>query len=337
MKTKTATAKQLRVILVAAIQAGIPVLVFGAPGCGKTTIANQAYESFADYFTGGIFIWSTTNRNAIDLGGLYRVNADGKTVRCPIEEVSFNKPVFILIDELGDCPKFEQSGYYRLVNEKELGDKKLFAGSYVCAASNREDDGASARPISSALKKRMQCVTLVADSKSVLEHGFKQAWNSTVLGFISCYPETVDDGFNADLLYSGCTPRSLEQLSKLENADLISSNSDIAELQIVGLIDHDLGSKYLSFRSLKTPSPQLVFNDPKTAPQLDGAMQIAYQAQIVSACQPTSLKAVLQYSLLLNRVDGCSLAFNAKCKFGKKECEKLSVWTEVVLKFVELV
>ena len=335
-KTIVATAKELKVVLITCVQNGKAVLIYGAPGCGKTTIATQVHKLYADYYTGGIYVWSTATRNAIDLGGLYRV-VDGKTVRCPISEVPYDKPVFILVDELGDCSKAEQSGFYRLVNDKELGDKKLFPGSYVCCASNREDDGASAKPISTALKKRCCCVTLVADQESVLEYGYATNWNAITLGFIRAYPESVNDAFNADTIYGGSTPRSLEQLSDIENSGDMPTNPKIAEIIVVGFIDHDLGSKYMAFRNLKTPDAKLVFDNYKTAPVLDGCMQLAYHAQIVSQATVADLRSVVRYALLLGRVDGCSLASDLKLKFGKATVEKVAEWTDVVVKYAQLV
>ena len=336
MKLITTTMTQLKPILVANVQVGLPTLLYGHPGIGKTTIAEQVYTLFGEYFA-AFYVWSTTNRNAIDLGGLYRVNAEGKTERCPVDCLVLDKPVFILIDELGDCPSFEQSGYYRALNEKEIGDKKLFAGSYVMAATNRPEDNAAAMELSNALKNRCMNINLVADTKSVLAYAVKAGWSDTLRGFIAAYGnEVIERGFTPESPYGGCTPRGLDFVHRLESAGMLSANADILERQIIGCIDHDAGSKYLAFRQLKIPSPQLVYDDAKNAPRLDGAMQFAYQAAIVGQATSKEVKAIISYALLLNRVDGASLVWELRNKFGKSEVEKHATWIDVLTKFYDL-
>ena len=336
MKTVTATMTQLKPLLVANVQIGLPTLIYGQPGLGKTEIAEQVYGLFNDFFA-AFYVWSTTNRNAIDLGGLYRVNSDGKTERCPVEELILDKPVFILIDELGDCPSFEQSGYYRAFKDKEIGDKKLFKGSYVMGATNRPEDNAAAREISSALKNRAMNITVVADTKSILAYGVKNGWVDTLRGFIAAYGrDVVENGFNPDYPYGGCTPRGLSYVNRLESEEMLSTDPSILEIQIVGCIDHDAGAKYLAFRQLTIPSPQLVFTSPKTAPILDGAVQFAYQAAIVGQSTAKEVKAICTYALLLNRVDGASLVWELRSKFGKSEVEKHAIWIDVLQKFYDL-
>lgn len=338
-KIVTATIKQAFKLLLANIKADVPTVLFGQPGAGKTSIGMQAFEkvnSVRPYYA-ALYVWSTTNRNAIDLGGLYRVNTEtGKTERCPISELVLDKPVFVIIDELGDCPAFEQSSYYRTFLEREVGDKKLCAGSYVMGCTNRPDDNAAARELSAAIKGRGMCITIRVDRRSTLEFAIDNSWSDTLRGFIAaCGSEYLESGFDPDAPYAGCTPRDLGNLHKLEKSGVLFADLELAELQIIGCLDHRAGKAYLAFRQLQIPAPQLVFDTPKTAPLLDGGIQFAYQAAIVGNAIEANLPNVLLYALRLNRVDGCSLCWELKRKFP--QVVKLAKWVDVCLAYQDLV
>lgn len=318
-KLITATMSQFAQILAANIVADIATMALAQPGIGKTTIARDICKApqFAPRFTGGCFILSTTEYNPIDLGGLYRVDEYGRTTRCPWASIPLDKPVFILIDEFADCPAHEQSGWYRLLLERTIGESKLAPGSYVCAAANRPDDSAAAREISTAAKDRCCCVTLRADSRSVLDYAIKQNWHDKIRGFIAAYPAVIDDGFNPDDAYCGSTPRSFERLNKLETMGLISSNFDIGLLQIAGNIGQTAGYKYAAFRQLSIPSPQHVFDNPKSAPIPDDREMIfAYTAAIVGAATAAHFDSVTDYALRLDRISGFALVWDMKRKFA---------------------
>lgn len=333
----TATIAQAAKILRANIVAQLATFFFGQPGLGKTTIVQQIAKlpEMAARFTGGCFVLSTTEYNPIDLAGLYRVDEYGRTVRCPSASIPLDKPVLILIDEFGDCPTYEQSGWYRLLLDLTLGENKLAAGSYVCAASNRPEDSAASREVSTAAKDRCVCVTLRADSRTTLDYAIRAGWHNTVRGFIGAYPKFVDDGFNPDDNYGGATPRSFERLSKLETAGLISSNYDIALLQIVGNIGAEAGYKYAAFRALEIPSVSLVFDNAKTAPIMESReMQFAYCAAIVGACEEKHFDAVADYALRLDRVSGFALLWDVKRKHAS--FAKSAAATKMALTYSEL-
>lgn len=315
--SQSATIAQFAKILAANIQANIPTMVFGQPGLGKTETAQAIAAKFASRFTGGCFVISTTEYNPIDLAGLYKVDEYGCTTRCPSTLIPLDKPVLILIDEFGDCPAYEQSGWYRLLHNQTLGESKLAEGSYVCAATNRPEDNAASREVSTAAKGRCCCVTLRADATSVREYAIKRDWSPIVTSFIAAYPNVIDEGFNPDDFCGGSTPRDFERLNRLEKANLISSNYDIALLQIIGNIGSDAGHKYAAFRKLQLPAVSHVFDNPKHAPILDSReMQFAYCAAVIGAATAANFESVTEYALRLDRVSGFAMFWDLKTKFA---------------------
>jgi energy-coupling factor transporter ATP-binding protein EcfA2 len=317
MSILTATVRQVATIITANALAGIGTLIFGQPGVGKTTLIRQVHGKLRKKFTGGVYVLSTTEYNAIDLGGLYRVNENGRTERCPMEGLVNDKPILVLIDEFGDCDKFEQSGWYRLALERTIGEYRLHADSVVCAATNRPEDNAAANEISSAFKGRFCCVTMEADSDTLLSYGYANNWDSKLLAYLRAYgSQAVNSGFDPDSPYAGCTPRDFERLNKLETNKLISTDDEIARLQIVGCIDHVHGEKYAAFRKLEVPDPALVFADPKTAPIPNSVdKQFLYGAAVIGACEekPDHFSKLVSYCLRNETVIGYGLFWDL-CK-----------------------
>jgi hypothetical protein len=335
-----ATIQQAGKILYGNILADIPTLFLAQPGVGKTSILKQVGKLLAQRFPGGIYVWSTREFNPIDLAGLYLVDqTNWTTKRAPSDLLPYDKPVLILIDELGDCLAFEQSSWYRLILEHTLGAQQLAPGSYVCAASNRPEDNAASNDLSSAIYGRCCCVTIRADWQSLKTYAIRNNWHPTVAAFIGAFgQEVVNDGFSSDLPYAGSTPRDFERLNKLESGKHISTDPEIALLQIVGNIDHNAGQRYFAFRQLSVPDPALVFSDPATAPILDSMeSQALYCSTIVATCPSThaSYQAVTDYALRLNRVAGASLCFDLSTAF--KDYKTTPAFALAATKFHNLV
>lgn len=318
METPSVNISELQSLILANMTVGIPTGIFGQVGVGKTAIIEQIASMIGMEYR----IVSVSDFNPIEIAGLWGV-VDGKTLRFPTDIIPFDRPVFVLVDELGDCPAHEQSTWYRFVKEQMLGNMPLTAGSYVCFATNRPEDNAAARELSSAMKDRACCVTLRADWRCTVKHAISTGWNQKVVAFVKAFgQEVVDEGFDPDgCPYAGCTPRGLERLSKLENANAISKkNPALALAQCVGNIGISAGAKYASFRLTEIDDPQLVFVDPKTAPiysNSDIAKACCYCAAVIGCCEDNELhfSRVADYALRNHRVIGCGLFNDLASKY----------------------
>jgi hypothetical protein len=147
-----------------------------------------------------------------------------------------------------------------------------------------------------------------------------------VCGFIAAYPKVIEEGFSADDAYAGCTPRDFERLSRLEKAGAVSSNYDIALLQIIGNIGSSAGYKYVAFRQLDLPAVSHVLDNPQTAPILDEQeKQFAYSAAIIGAAEPQHFENITAYALRLNRVNGFAMCWDLRKKFKSYESSTAAV------------
>ena len=331
------TIQQFGKALAGNIIADVPTMVKSHPGIGKTTGCQWVYSKMVDRFPGGFHCLSTTDYTSLDIGGLWSVD-QGRTVRNPVGFIPLDQPVFILIDEFGDCPAHEQSGWYRLANNHVLGDRKLCKGSYVAIATNRSQDNAAANEVSSAMVGRCSVLNLRADWQSTVDYANEQKWFPSIIGFLRAFGEdAIDNGFNPDSEFCGSTPRDFEHLNRMETAKVISSkDADLAMAQIVSKLDYDIGSRYFAFRSIKLPSVQNVFDNPKTAEIPDEIQtQCAFAAALVGATKPENYSAFVEYALRCDRVLGYSLCWDLAKQ--QPTFQKSPQFTIVATTFMELV
>jgi len=336
MSHVTINVEQFRRALAANIAAGVPTLVFAHPGIGKTEASEGVCAQFKDRFPGGCFTLSTTDFTSLDLGGLWAVE-DGKTVRRPVDFIPLDKPVFILIDEFADCPAHEQSGWYRLANNHTLGNAKLAPGSYVCVASNRPRDNAAANEVSSAFKGRCSIFELRADWKVTLNYGNAHQWAPTILGFIRCFgQEVIDNGFDPNCEYAGCTPRDFDHLARLERAGVISrKDPELALAQCVSKLGPNVGAKYYAFRSIEIPDVDQVYNTPKTAVIPESIeTQCSYAAAIVGGATPATWDNIVTYALRCDRVLGNGICFDLAKRHP--EFKKSPAFTRAAVAYIDL-
>lgn len=335
------------------VSAGIGTFLEGNPGIGKTSIAKQVFERLNKVIADDgkplleeLFIFGTNEISPLDLGGLYHVDIQsGVTKRYPLQQVPMDKRVFIFIDELGDCPEHEQSGWYALALDHRLGTHKLKEGSLVCGATNPVGSTAAAREVSTALKDRVCWLQVRADYRCLIRYAIKNGWSERVVGFLMHMgPEVVDRGFDRNDPVCGSTPRGWERVSRLEKGNGLVKGLEMQ--QLAGNIGEAAASKYLAFRSIELPDPMLPFKDPKKAPLFDSgdpddeAKKFAYLAAVYSKAdpkKPSHLEALVNYFM---RFDGPTAVFalsDLRPIFGEVMLVRSDAYAEAVVKYRELV
>jgi hypothetical protein len=139
----------------AALRADIPVLLWGAPGTGKTAgLRALAVDEGAHLET---LIGSTLD--PIDVSGFLRATPGGVVQDPPPwarrlrEALDRKQPAWLFLDELSCAPSAVQAALLRVVQERQVGDVSL-AGCRVIAAANPADFAADGGILSAASANR---------------------------------------------------------------------------------------------------------------------------------------------------------------------------------------
>lgn len=142
MKLYNAINMQQTTDLISSVGKDVTVIVQGELGCGKSSILKEMAKRFPDHTP--IYADMTTK----DVGDFLVPNireVDGAPVCSfiPNEEFGFhiNKPVIILLDEIGKCAKAVLNASLRLMLERKLGMFSLHPDSIVFGTTNLSIEG----------------------------------------------------------------------------------------------------------------------------------------------------------------------------------------------------
>ena len=206
------------------------VLLRGAPGVGKSSILTTLANQMPDYHVSYIDVAN------LDLGDLAMPVVDRETMTtsyAPNARFGIgrgqNKPVLLMLDELGKASRPVMNMLLPVILEKRLGDVKLPAGSIVFATTNLDTDGVGDNVPAHAYNR----MTVLRVANPTADEWLAWAANNCIapeiMAFAKQFPQVFDcyadldaDDTNPYIFNprrsqtkSFCSPRSLEKASNL--------------------------------------------------------------------------------------------------------------------------
>lgn len=151
------TPKELAKLLAVTIPAGLPVLIKGAPGVGKSDIVAQA----ATAAEADIIISHPVVSDPTDFKGLPAV-VEGKAEFLPYGElnalVNAKKRTVAFLDDLGQAPAVVQAAAMQLILARRVNDHRVSEMVTFIAATNRREDRAGVTGILEPVKSRFATI-----------------------------------------------------------------------------------------------------------------------------------------------------------------------------------
>jgi hypothetical protein len=271
-----------------AIAAGVPVLLWGAPGTGKTSVIRAMAE------TAGLpcEVVIASIREPSDFAGLPIIDR-GDGSRAP--SVVFAPPSWAtrlaqagrglaFFDEISTAPPAVQAAMLRVVLERTVGDLALSDDVSIVAAANPPDQAADGWDLSPPLANRFCHLDWPVDARTVAE-GFAGGWptpappslrddwpsrigitRSWVAGFLIVRPMLAlavpDDSTGAGRAWP--SPRSWDLAARLQAAAEGGGVSELAtSLLVRGCVGPGPGIEYLTWLAeADLPDPEAVLADP---------------------------------------------------------------------------
>jgi MoxR-like ATPase len=154
---------------------GVPVLVWGMPGTGKSTFIESLQRDGFPVYTMIASLHDPTDFNGLP------VLHDGRMRFAPPDWVYLfeeHGQGILFLDELTTAPPTVQTALLRLVLERKVGAHSLPAGVRIVAAANPPDIAASGWELSPPLANRFVHLNWQLDGdtyRRALEEGFQQA------------------------------------------------------------------------------------------------------------------------------------------------------------------
>ncbi len=269
--------------LALAVSAGVPVLLWGSPGTGKTSAVvalGEALEWPVETVIGSI-------REPSDFAGL-PVVIDGSVRLSPpawATRLSEAGVGLLFLDELTTAPPAVQAAMLRVVLERVVGDTKLPAGVRVVAAANPPDEAADGWELAAPLANRLVHLDWPIDGKRIAK-GLAVGFPRPVLAGIENPPSTAQTmaaraavgaflevrpplalqlpRSAADAGRGWPSPRSWEGVARLLAACEAAHASEAARAVLVeGAVGDGAALEFLAWlEHLDLPDPESVLADP---------------------------------------------------------------------------
>ena len=208
---------EAREIILVNLKVKIPVMVWGPPGIGKSSIVSQ----IADELKCNLVDVRLPQLDPTDIRGLPNFDRELKAAvwyppsffpRRGPDGKGVDGPGILFLDEIEKAPASVKNAALQLVLDRCVGDYVVPEDWDIVCAGNHEDDGCFGSPMGQALNNRMTHVNVRADldvwAKWARDHGVVD----DIIAFLTFKPELLykNTGLNAFP-----SPRSWTMASKL--------------------------------------------------------------------------------------------------------------------------
>lgn len=225
-----------------------PILLRGAPGCGKSTIVKNIAKSLGI----GFVDIRLAQMERVDLCGLPSTENGSTKWNVPaFWPTDKNSKGIIFFDEITAAPADCQVAAYSLILDRRIpnSDYQLPDGWYIIAAGNGKEHKSVAKTMSAALANRFMHFDILANSEDWSVWALQNDIHPSVTGYIRYRPQNLFRMEDQNVEQGWPSPRSWERVSSI--IPLFNSNEDILRKTIYGLIGPIVGTEFMEFHRIQ--------------------------------------------------------------------------------------
>lgn len=230
-----------------------PVMIWGAPGIGKSDIIQQiGDEQGRNVIDLRLLLMEPT-----DLRGIPYYNKDKNVMSWapPVDLPTDPKATDILfLDEINAAPPAVQAAAYQLILNRKIGNYSLPAGVSIVSAGNRESDRGVTYRMPSPLANRMVNIEMSVNFDDWLVWATKKEVHPDVVGYLTFAKQDLYDFDPASSSRGFATPRSWSFVG-----EMIDDSMDATQMTdlITGAVGEGLAVKFQAHRKIagQLPNP----------------------------------------------------------------------------------
>lgn len=243
-------------ILAATIPAGMPVLLVGPPGVGKSDLVTQAaLKSGADLIVSHPAVADPTDAKGLPWPSAKKDHATFLPFGDLARAIAATKPTVWMLDDLGQATGAVQAGYMQLLLSRRVNDHILPDCVTFIAATNRRTDRAGVTGLLEPVKSRFVTILhMDSDVDDWCVWALDAGLPTTLVSFVRFRPDFLSAfAPSADLTQSP-TPRTWSFLAKIEGLKL---RPNLEAEAMAGAVGAGAATEYLAYRRMVDDMPNL--------------------------------------------------------------------------------
>lgn len=262
---------------------GLVPYVRSSPGIGKSSIFRAIAKAAGLYLIDHRLSTSAPE----DLTGLPRFLNDSAefvpfTELFPIEGMSpppGYKGWLLFFDEFNAAERQIQAACYKIILDREVGQKKLHPDVHMALAGNLDTDGAITNPLSTAMQSRVIHIEMESHFDSWLKNvAIPENYDARIIAFLSMNPKMLNDFRGAETAKSSektfACSRTWEFMNKLIKGEKFKTYQDkngqtVYEMDewtplYAGTITSGVAVSFVQFTKVAQDIPTIeeIFEDP---------------------------------------------------------------------------
>ena len=287
------------------VEARQPTILWGAPGCAKSALAQQVAAGAGRHYLDVRALLL----DPVDLRGIPWRDADGRTRWAP---PAFLPPAgdpgrwLVNLEELPSAVPMVQAALYQLVLDRKVGEYELPAGASLIACGNRESDRGVVHRMPTPLASRFVHLEIRVDADDWLAWGAAAGIAPEVLFYIQMRPDLLHSFDPQAKEKAFCCPRTWEIVSNVVN-ERGNLDPTVERAVFRGTVGEAAAVEFSAFLKVwrELPHPRAVLDDPENAivPDNTSAL-IALCGSLYRMADDITLVSIVTYAQRLRREVG---------------------------------
>jgi hypothetical protein len=251
------------------IKAGVVPMVHGSPGIGKSQIVQQIAKDHGLK----LIDLRLSQCDPTDLAGFPQIDASRqKAGYVPMDTFPLEGETppagyngwMIFFDEANSAPKAVQAAAYKIILDRQVGQRHLHKNCALVAAGNLETDGAIVEEMSTALQSRLAHIELQVDADAWVEWAQQNNVHHMITSYIQFKPGQLYTfkPDHTDKTYA--CPRTWEFANRVMK---VTENSPGNRLpMLAGTLSEGVAREFLTFVKIydDLPKPAAIIAAPET-------------------------------------------------------------------------
>lgn len=300
--------KQIASVIHAALNIDKPLMIWGAPGCGKSAVARQVVTERK----ATLIEIRLSQYDSVDIRGVPSVDKESRTTTWnPPSTLPFEgnnafdpaKHYVLFFDEIVQAIPAVQAVAFQLVLDRAVGEHKLMHNVKVIAAGNRMADRAGANKMLSALANRFIHVEQVPHLDSWCQWAWGKNLNPLPIAFLRLRPDLLSnfDPASPDPAFASC--RAWETVCEIVSQKL---PTEVRYAMIAGTVGEGPAAELEAFMRVweKMPNIDGIIMTPDTADiPTDPATLYAVCGALAQRAEKGNFDSIIKYLMRMPSQD----------------------------------